>query len=173
MVTLYQLHRGKQVISGNKIPGMACFILFFLFISFGVHQTFAQSKAPKRRSLNPEISDNYQKIAAFKYHNKWGSHNVHDPTVIKTGKWYYLYSTDVAYGWRNLKRVGIQIRKSKDLIHWKFVGWAFNGIPGKAKKYVTQKNNGKPPRNIWAPYIMKVGNRYRLYYAVAVFGSKA
>lgn len=127
----------------------------------------------RRSSFNPHISDNYQNIAAFKYHSEWGVHNVHDPSVIMVGHEFYLYSTDVAYGWRNLKRVGIQIRKSKDLIHWKFIGWAFKGIPSKAKQYVTQHNDGKKPHNIWAPYIMKVGKKFRLYYVVSVFGSNA
>lgn len=127
----------------------------------------------KRDSLNPNIPDNYKKIAAFKYHDQWGTHNVHDPTCIKAGNWYYIYSTDVAYGFGNLKRVGIQVRKSRDLVHWKFIGWAFNGIPEKAYKYVRKVNDGRPPRNVWAPYIMKVGSVFRLYYVVSIFGSKA
>jgi len=158
---------------------MAFFAMIFMMMTSGCSrsgkssQRVTDSVFVRNDSLDPGIPDDYRKIAAFKYHDRWGTHNVHDPSCIKTGQWYYLYSTDVAFGWRNLKRVGIQIRKSKDLVHWQFVGWAFNGIPGEAEKYVCKVNNGKSPRNMWAPYIMKVGNVFRLYYVVSVFGSNA
>ncbi|HKJ31262.1 MAG TPA: family 43 glycosylhydrolase, partial [Balneolales bacterium] len=179
MLKYHMLHREKQVVSGYLLPVMACFVFMMIIVGLGYKRANAQTRSgnhsitKSRDTLNPGISDYYQKIAAFKDHLEWGSHNVHDPTVIKAGKWFYLYSTDAAYGRRNLKRVGIQVRRSKDLIHWQFLGWAFNGIPEKARKFVTKQNHGKKPRNIWAPFIMKVGKQYRLYYAVSVFGSRA
>lgn len=169
----------KLQIHGFFRAGMFISVLFLFMVVSGCEnkgrslRKSTDVKTTSKDTLNPGIPDNYQDIASFKYHKEWGTHNVHDPSCIKVGDWYYLYSTDVAYGWGNLKRVGIQVRKSKDLIHWQFVGWAFDGIPPKAYRYVVKVNNGKKPRNMWAPYIMKVGNLFRLYYVVSVFGSNA
>lgn len=116
-------------------------------------------------SLNPNIPDDYTSIAAFADHNQWGSYNVHDPSVIKVGTEYYMFTTDVAYG-NNLDRIGIQMRKSKDLVHWTFVGWAFDGIPPKELQFMQAHQSGYQQKSIWAPFIMKVGDTFRLYYAV-------
>lgn len=42
--------------------------------------------------------------------------NVHDPSIIKEGEWFYCYNTDVAYGAD--ARVGTKVRKSKNLVNW-------------------------------------------------------
>lgn len=115
---------------------------------------------------NPHIPAGYLAIAPFADHDQWGSHNVHDPSVIKVGNEYYMFSTDVAYG-ANLDRIGIQVRKSKNLVHWKFVGWAFKyGIPPKEMAYMSAHQAGYKKEGVWAPFIMKVGDTFRLYYAV-------
>src|SRR5436190_12671763 len=44
------------------------------------------------------ITDNYADVAPFSRYLEWGSHNVHDPAIIKEGEYYYAYSTDVGYG---------------------------------------------------------------------------
>lgn len=123
-------------------------------------------------TTGPGYPDNYEQWKAFAYRDHWGPYNVHDPNCIDDGKWTYCFSTDVMYG-IPLQRVGIQVRRSKDLVDWQFDGWAFSGIPQKADDYVTKANNGKSPSNIWAPFIMKKGDTYRLYYSVSVVGSNA
>ena len=110
------------------------------------------------------ITDTYGNIASFAYYTRWSVYNVHDPSIFKDGDWYYCYSTDVAYG-TNVK-AGIQIRKSKDLVQWQFVGWVFNGIPTKGGNYI-RSNGGIPNNSLWAPDIIKKGNEYRLYYSLA------
>jgi len=119
----------------------------------------------KSDTLNPHIQDDYTSIASFSDHDQWGPYNVHDPSVIKVGTEYYMFTTDVAYG-DNLDKIGIQMRKSKDLVHWKFVGWAFNGIPQKELQFMQAHQSGYKQQSIWAPFIMKVGDQFRLYYAV-------
>ena len=74
------------------------------------------------------IHDTYDDVAAYSMYLKWGSYNVHDPSIKKFGDYYYCYSTDVGYG--TAVPAGIQIRKSKDLVQWQYVGWVFNR-PGK------------------------------------------
>jgi arabinan endo-1,5-alpha-L-arabinosidase len=110
------------------------------------------------------IHDTYDDVASFSYYSKWGSYNVHDPSIKKFGDYYYCYSTDVGYG--TDVPAGIQIRKSKDLVQWTFVGWVFNSLPAKGKAFI-QSHNVEPLNALWAPYVMKVGSEYRLYYSLS------
>ncbi|GAB3659370.1 arabinan endo-1,5-alpha-L-arabinosidase [Echinicola sediminis] len=111
------------------------------------------------------IKDAYASISSFSQSSKWGPYNVHDPSIIKVGEWYYSYSTDVAYG-QPLVRVGIQVRKSKDLVQWEFVGWAYDGRPQQAVNYI-RSFGAEPFENLWAPYIIKVDDGFRLYYSLS------
>ena len=78
------------------------------------------------------LNDTYGAIAPFSSHTQWGPYNVHDPSVIKSGQYFYSFSTDVAYG--TSVRAGLQIRKSKDLVEWSFVGWVFNSLPSMVRR---------------------------------------
>ncbi len=109
------------------------------------------------------IEDNYAAIAPFANYLEWGSHNVHDPAIIKDGDYYYCYNTDVGYGID--VRPGIQIRKSKDLVEWKYVGWVFNSLPALGSEFITS-GGGTPFNSLWAPCIVKVGTEFRLYYSL-------
>ncbi len=108
------------------------------------------------------ITDTYEGVA--NNYTKWASYNTHDPSIIKEGDWYYCYNTDVSYG--SAPRVGIMVRKSKDLVEWTYVGWVFNTLPSISTQYITG-NGGTPVQGLWAPYIMKVGSEFRLYYSLA------
>jgi arabinan endo-1,5-alpha-L-arabinosidase len=110
------------------------------------------------------ITDTYASVAPFAYYSQWGSYNVHDPSILKNGDYYYCFSTDVAYG--TTVKPGIQIRKSKDLIQWQFVGWVFNALPTMGANYIIGVG-GTPYQSLWAPYIMKVNDQYRLYYSLS------
>ena len=110
------------------------------------------------------ISDTYGSIAPFANYLKWGPHNVHDPAIIKAGEYYYSFSTDAGYGID--VRPGLQIRKSKDLVQWYFVGWVFNSLPAMGSNYITQ-GGGTPFNSLWAPCVVKAGNEYRLYYSLS------
>ena len=110
------------------------------------------------------IGDTYASIAPFSNYSKWGVYNVHDPSIKKFGEYYYCYSTDAGYGID--VRSGIQIRKSKDLVEWMFVGWVFDNLPAMGSGYITAQG-GTAFNSLWAPYIMKVGNEYRLYYSLS------
>lgn len=110
------------------------------------------------------ITDTYASLAPFANHMNWGPYNVHDPSIIKSGDYFYSFSTDVAYG--TSVRAGIQIRKSKDLVQWFFVGWVFGGLPAMGSGYITS-SGGTPFDGLWAPYIMKVGAEFRLYYSLS------
>lgn len=113
------------------------------------------------------ITDTYESIAPFANYAKWSVYNVHDPAVQKFGEYYYSYSTDVGYGLNSTTlRPGLQVRKSKDLVEWTFVGWVFEGIPAAGASFIRQAG-GTPNNSLWAPYVLKVGAEYRLYYSLA------
>ena len=80
---------------------------------------------------------------------------VHDPTVIKEGDTFYLFST----------RAGIAIRCSQDLVRWRLCGDVFAHLPAWAVKDVPGL------RGIWAPDISYFNGKYHLYYSVSTFGS--
>jgi arabinan endo-1,5-alpha-L-arabinosidase len=113
------------------------------------------------------IRDTYEDVASFDRRFSWGPYNTHDPSIIKVGDWYYCYSTDAAYGMAI--NPGIMVRKSKDLVQWFYIGSALPGLPDMGSKFITDKGF-KPNAGLWAPYIMKVGNEFRLYYSLASNG---
>ena len=73
----------------------------------------------------PEAPPDYPMFDTANMNNEqeWHISNVHDPSILKEGDTYYLYSTDVKVG--GPAAAGIMVRKSKDLIHWDWVGYAF------------------------------------------------
>ena len=82
-------------------------------------------------SPNP-WQDDYSALSSMDNYHSWGTYNVHDPSCRKLGDYYYMYSTDAIFG-ENRKEARekgvplgfIQMRRSKDLVHWEFLGWAF------------------------------------------------
>ena len=123
--------------------------------------------------------DNYLPVAKMENYRQWGTYNVHDPSCRKLGDYYYMYSTDAIFG-ENRKEAEekgvalgyIQMRRSKDLVHWEFLGWAFPEIPEEAVRWVKSHAGGQGATNIWAPYILPYKDKYRLYYCVSAFGRK-
>lgn len=129
-------------------------------------------------SHNP-WEDNYYGKSKMENYLQWGTYNVHDPACTKVGEYYYMYSTDAIFG-EDKKRAKehnvplgyLQMRRSKDLVNWEFLGWAFPSIPQEAVDWVHSNANGKGASNIWAPYMIPYKKGYRLYYCVSAFGRK-
>jgi arabinan endo-1,5-alpha-L-arabinosidase len=110
------------------------------------------------------LTDTYWATHTFDHHMEWGMHNVHDPVIRKFGDYFYSYSTDVAYG--TAVRLGHQIRRTRNLVEWEFVGWVFEQLPAKGKEYI--ESIGATPNNgLWAPSVIEVDGKYRLYYSLA------
>lgn len=129
-------------------------------------------------SANP-WEDDYSPVSQMENYRQWGTYNLHDPSCRKLGDYYYMYSTDAIFGEnrKEAKEKGvplgyIQTRRSKDLVHWEFVGWAFPEIPEEAIQWVQTNADGHGATNIWAPYILPYKDKYRLYYSVSAFGRK-
>lgn len=129
-------------------------------------------------SPNP-WQDDYTSLSAMEKYQSWGTYNVHDPACRKVGDTYYMYSTDAIFRENRDEAEAkgvplgfIQMRRSKDLVHWEFSGWAFPQIPEEAVAWVRDKSGGVGATNIWAPYMIPYKNKYRLYYCVSAFGRK-
>jgi arabinan endo-1,5-alpha-L-arabinosidase len=83
----------------------------------------------------------------------------HDPSIIREGNTYYVFTTGKAPGGGRLA-----IRCSTDLSHWRFCGQVFNSLPD----WIHQRSPGT--RDLWAPDISYTHGEYRLYYAYSLFG---
>ena len=113
------------------------------------------------------ITDTYGHLASYDKRLFWGPYNTHDPSIVKAGEWWYCYSTDAAYG--TAVQPGIMVRKSKDLVQWQYVGEAFSRLPAMGVQYI-QSKGATPLNGLWAPYVLKAGSEYRLYYSLASSG---
>lgn len=93
-----------------------------------------------------------------------GDIRVHDPSMIKQGKSYYVFSTGSPNA--SINEGNIQIRASDDLVNWRFLGTVFKEIPTWIADAL-----GSKPRSLWAPDITYFNGKYHLYYAASSFGS--
>ncbi|WP_236939105.1 arabinan endo-1,5-alpha-L-arabinosidase [Evansella clarkii] len=86
---------------------------------------------------------------------------VHDPAIIRDGNNYYVFSTGILRSPEDPG--GIFIRKSEGTLEgpWESIGeitppdWVYDYSPS----------------HLWAPQVVKSGNRFYLYYAASSFGS--
>ena len=102
---------------------------------------------------------------------KWGAVNAHDPSIVKgdDGRW-YVFSTDASAG--DIHRCGVQVRVSDDLIHWDYLGTAFEDYETACAEAIAAAGL-KPAEHqgLWAPEAVKAGDQWRLYYSASTFGS--
>lgn len=108
---------------------------------------------PKARFIEANFESNDLKL--------WGTFGAHDPSIFKDNDFYYVFSTDVLE--KDLINPAIQIRRSKDLIEWEYVGSAVDKVPESAYKWTKAEG-------VWAPEVIKVDDRYYLYYCASTFG---
>jgi arabinan endo-1,5-alpha-L-arabinosidase len=83
----------------------------------------------------------------------------HDPSMIREGNTYYVFTTGRAPGGGQLG-----IRCSTDLTQWSNCGQVFSSVPGWIKEH------SPGTRDLWAPDISFEHGQYRLYYAYSLFG---
>lgn len=132
---------------------------------------------PANTFAGPLEADDYTPIASYANRGQWNLANVHDPTVEKSGDYYYMYGTDASYG-NVLDGYGhFPYRRSKDLVKWDFMGTAFAAVPAWVKDSMNNKRArmnpvlspiNNPNYGYWAPYVKKVGNKYRMYYSIVI-----
>ena len=101
----------------------------------------------------------------------WGAVNAHDPSIVKgdDGRW-YVFSTDASAG--DIHRCGVQVRVSDDLIHWEYLGTAFEDYEKTCAEEISAAGlKPEAHQGLWAPEAVKVGKQWRLYYSASTFGS--
>ena len=129
--------------------------------------------------LGPTYSDNYTSIAGWENRSSWNLANVHDPTVVKDGDYFYMYQTNASYGnahdLNGTSRGLYMCRRSKDLVNWEFRDFAFSAPPSWVKDTLNAKRTrmglqpiSNPKLAYWAPCVRKVGSKFRMYYTVVV-----
>ncbi|GAA5520131.1 arabinan endo-1,5-alpha-L-arabinosidase [Aliifodinibius salicampi] len=123
----------------------------------------------------PTYSDDYTSRASWSNRSQWNLANVHDPTVVKDGDYYYMYQTNTSYGNVHEGHGNYPYRRSKDLVNWDFQGMAFPDTPSWVKDSLNniRAEMDLPPienpnYGFWAPHITKVNDTYRLYYSVII-----
>ena len=125
----------------------------------------------------PTYADNYTAFASWASRSQWNLANVHDPSVEKSGEYYYMYQTDASYGNAHDGHGHFPYRRSKDLVNWEYMGSAMAQAPAWVKDSLNNKRARMSPAlppiqspnyGFWAPYIKKVGAKYRMYYSIVV-----
>ncbi|MDR8392945.1 arabinan endo-1,5-alpha-L-arabinosidase [Aliifodinibius sp. S!AR15-10] len=125
----------------------------------------------------PTYSDDYTPIASWTDRSQWNLANVHDPTVVKDGDYYYMYQTNASYGNAHQGHGNYPYRRSKDLVNWEYLGAAFQSVQPWVKDSLNSiRAEMDPPLSpiedpnygFWAPHITKVNDIYRLYYSVVI-----
>lgn len=85
---------------------------------------------------------------------------VHDPSIIKAGDTYHLFSTTQVGEAPGL----IAWRTSRDLVDWTLRGAVMQTLPGWTREAVPGAAGA------WAPDIAHFNGRYHLYYSLSTFG---
>ncbi|ASB47731.1 arabinan endo-1,5-alpha-L-arabinosidase [Alkalitalea saponilacus] len=125
----------------------------------------------------PRYSDDYSMISSWSSRNSWNLANVHDPTVVKDGDYFYMYQTDASYGNVHVGHGHFPVRRSRDLVNWEFYGMAFDHVPLWVKDSLNNMRSRmdpplpaieNPEYGFWAPHISKVGDEFRMYYSIVV-----
>lgn len=145
----------------TKCVSLFGIIAGFAFACFNCSPSLKTTKGIKFPKEPPRYP--MYETEALNDEKRWTVFNVHDPAIGKDGEFYYLFSTDVRIG--GPPRPGIQVRRSRDLIWWEWLGYAFKGIPKPALEWVPRAGG------IWAPDVIKIGGYFFLYYCVSIFGT--
>lgn len=123
----------------------------------------------------PSYSDNYTSIASWATRSQWNLANVHDPSVVKDGNYFYMFQTDASYGNAHDGNGHFFMRRSTDLVNWEFIGSTMQTAPAWVKDSMNSKRAqmglpaiDNPNYGYWAPCVRKVGGVFRMYYSIVV-----
>lgn len=123
----------------------------------------------------PVQVDDYSSIADWDHRSQWNLANTHDPTIVYDGTYYYMYWTDASYGNAHMGHGHFPYRRSKDLVHWEFMGMSMKDTPAWVLPTLNEMRakDGLPAitdphYGYWAPCVRKVGDKYRMYYSIVV-----
>ncbi len=123
----------------------------------------------------PSYADDYSSMASWGNRSDWNLANVHDPSVIYDGEYYYMYGTNASYGNAHEGHGHFHGRRSRDLVNWSYIGASMPETPSWVKDSLNniRADYGLDPIEDprfghWAPVVHKVGNVYRMYYSIII-----
>lgn len=138
---------------------------------------FSSCSSSEKKSKNEGKKERDVDLAVYKKYSrpdnssqvKWETLNCHDPKLFQDDDGtYYVYSTDAAMGNGGVK--GLQIRKSKDLVHWESLSksmiqdnWDSDWLEWCGFNEVTASS--------WAPTVIKQNGLYYMYHGICVGAS--
>jgi arabinan endo-1,5-alpha-L-arabinosidase len=141
---------------------MRKYLLLILLCVLYIHLRISYGQESKNDVfIGPPYFDTYHEY--WNQQNMWTMYNVHDPSVHKDREWFYMYGTDVSMGGGT--PYGGHKRRSQNLIDWEWLGTAFDGIPASAREYFLTYNPNYVDGAIWAPFLHRSGDEFRLYYS--------
>ena len=123
----------------------------------------------------PTYADNYTPIGGWENRSQWNLANVHDPTIVKDGAYWYMYQTDASYGNATFGHGHFHCRRSLDLINWEYIGSTMSEAPAWVKESMNANRAAmglpaieNPKYGYWAPCVRKVDGKFRMYYSIVV-----
>ncbi|MGL1884952.1 MAG: arabinan endo-1,5-alpha-L-arabinosidase [Reichenbachiella sp.] len=123
----------------------------------------------------PTYADDYSSISSWSDRSQWNLANVHDPSVVYDGEYYYMYGTNASYGNAHDGHGDFHGRRSKDLVNWSYLGATMSETPAWVKDTLNNMRArvdldpiSNPSYGHWAPVVRKVGNVYRMYYSIVI-----
>ncbi|UIR54729.1 family 43 glycosylhydrolase [Sphingobacterium sp. SRCM116780] len=135
-----------------KILKYEVYAIFLMHVLFSCHSPVDSVKNPR------EI--NKASVLKKTYINPVFEPILADPSVVRdpNTKDFYAYGTADNWGDGKGQRL-VSILHSKNLVDWTWIGTAFQ-----------QKPTWKPEGGIWAPDVVRLNNKYVLYYAFSTWG---
>jgi arabinan endo-1,5-alpha-L-arabinosidase len=106
----------------------------------------------------PEDTDDQDEEVVLKYKNPVFEPVLADPSVLRSGDYFYAYGTEDDWGSEGGHKL-VPIIRSENLVDWEFVNNAFQFKP-------QWKENG----GIWAPDVTEVDGRFFMYYSYSTWG---
>jgi arabinan endo-1,5-alpha-L-arabinosidase len=151
----------RKLIIGVIVLGLLILGLFLGVKWMGPkNNDFSGIKFPLPPAEEPFLNVDYDILHKEK---EWTTNFTHDASIIKSDGWYYVFSTDYMVGAPPIP--GIQVRKSKDLVHWEFIDRVFDQVTEEAWEWTKGTT-------FWAPNVIKMNNKFYLYYSVSSVGKR-
>jgi arabinan endo-1,5-alpha-L-arabinosidase len=123
----------------------------------------------------PTYADDYTPIASWDNRDQWNLANIHDPSVVKQGNYFYMYQTDASYGNAHDGHGHFHARRSLDLVNWEYMGSTMDAAPTWVKDSMNANRLAmglpeiaNPAYGYWAPCVREVNGVYRMYYSLVV-----
>ncbi|MCR4580571.1 MAG: glycoside hydrolase family 43 protein [Treponema sp.] len=155
----------KKKISGSLILFIS---MFALLSSCSASKSKQKSEGKGEKDVDLAVYKKYSRPNSGAQ-TEWECLNCHDPKLFQDDDGtYYVYSTDAAMGNGGAK--GLQIRKSKDLVHWESLGKSMIQ-DNWDQQFLAWCNFDELFASSWAPTVIKQNGLYYMLHGICVGAS--